>query len=158
MDHVALSVDGRYLCLSREVDKRLPRLRLGGPVVDDDAVFQRLELGHGRIALRDAEGRYLAVRPDAGLSYAVYPVPELTPAAAFEEILWPSGQVSLRSCHLTYVSAEPSGRVTVNRTEAGKHERFFVVTVPVPALLEVSRRLHERPAPHRARRRAAGSG
>lgn len=135
MEHVALALDDRYLRLVREPGQRLPRLRLGESVVDDDAVFQRLALGHGRIALRQEGLGYLAVRPDAGLSYAVYPVPELTAAAAFEEILWPSGHVSLRSCHLTYVSADPAGRVTVNRTEAGARERFLMGVVPVPTLL-----------------------
>lgn len=136
MEHVALSLDGRYLRLAGGPTRRLARLELGQASVGDESVFERLELGHGRVALRDGFGRYLAVRPDAGLSYAVYPVPELTPAAAFEEILWPSSEVSLRSCHLTYLSAESSGRVTVNRTEASTRERFVQLTVPVPSLLQ----------------------
>ena len=134
MAHVALTLDGRYLHLDAGDRGPLARLRLGSSDIDSDAVFERLELGHGRIALRTEDGRYLAVRPDPGLSYAVYPEEQLSPEAAFEEILWPNGQVSLRSCHLTYVGADPAGRVSVNRTAAGLLERFFLVPVPtVPA-------------------------
>lgn len=133
MGHVALTLDGRFLRLPGG-GTQTTRLRLAGVTIDDEAVFERLDLGHGRIALRTADGRYLAARPDAGLSYAIYPEDELTPAAAFEEVLWPNGQVSLRSCHLTYVSALASGQVTANRTHAGLPERFFLVTVHVPTV------------------------
>lgn len=133
MGHVALTLDGRFLRMPGD-RTRPTRLRLGGVTIDTDVVFERLDLDHGRIALRTADGRYLAARPDAGLSYAIYPEDELTPAAAFEEVLWPNGQVSLRSCHLTYVSALTSGQVTANRTHAGRPERFFLVTVPVPSV------------------------
>lgn len=134
MGHVALTLDGRYLRLAEGERQRPARLRVGGSGDDSHAVFERLELGHGRIALRSHDGRYLAVRPDPGLSYGVYAEQQLTPAAAFEEILWPNGQVSLRSCHLTYVGADATGRVLANRTDAGLLERFFLVTVPVPTV------------------------
>ena len=131
MAHVAVTLDGHHLRLG---DARSDRLRIGGATLEPDAVFERLELGHGRIALRSSDGRFLAVRPDAGLSYAVYPEDELTPAAAFEEILWPTGQVSLRSCHLTYVGADRDGRVTAGRTQPGLLDRFHVAPVPVASV------------------------
>jgi hypothetical protein len=131
VDHVAVTLDGRHLRLG---DDRSAPVRVGGTVIDPDAVFERLELGHGRVALRTADGRFLAVRPDPGLSYAVYAEGELSPAAAFEEILWPTGHVSLRSCHLTYVGAHTTGRVRANRTDAGPLERFLLVAVPMPVV------------------------
>lgn len=138
MGHVALTLDGRFLHLTNLTDPTgegtQRTLHLGSETLDTDAVFERLELGHGRIALRTVDGRYLATRPDSGLSFAVCAEDELTPAAAFEEVLWPNGQVSLRSCHLTFVGARPTGQVTVNRTRAGLPERFFLVTVPVPTV------------------------
>ncbi len=124
--HVALLVDGRYLALGGGADRRL---RPGGRILEPAGVFERLELGHGRVALRTLDGRYLATRPDPGLSFGVYPEDELTPAAAFEEVLWPDGRVSLRSCHLTYVGARSTAPVSVNRTEAGPGERLRVVPV-----------------------------
>jgi hypothetical protein len=124
-------LDGRHF---RTADGDGGRLRNDGTVLDAAAVFERLDLGHGRIALRTGDGRYLAARPDSELSFGLYPEEELTPAAAFEEVLWPDGQVSLRSCHLTYVSAEATGRVTVSRTSPGPQERFVVVPLPGPGV------------------------
>lgn len=134
MQHVALALDGRYLRLGPRDARLLPRLCVGPATLGPDAVFERVELGHGRIALRTTDGDYLAVEPDPGLSYAVYAQDELTPEAAFEEILWPNGQVSLRSCHLTYVGADGGGQVSVNRTHAGLLDRFFLVAAPVPTV------------------------
>ena len=132
MGQVALTLDGRYLRLSDDGQPR--RLHLGTSSLDADTVFERSDLGHGRVTLRTSDGRFLAVRPDPGPTYAVYPQAELTPEAAFEEILWPDGRVSLKSCHLTYVGADTFGRVTANRTEAGLLERFVLVPLPtVPA-------------------------
>jgi hypothetical protein len=126
MSHVALTLDGLHLQLDPGADGRL---RLGGTVPDGAAFFERLDLGHGRIALRTLDGRYLATRPDDGQNYGVYPDEELSPAAAFEEILWPDGRISLRSCLLTYVGAGATGDVTVNRITPGVYERFSVVPV-----------------------------
>lgn len=136
MTHVALTLDGRHLRLAGGTDVRL---RVGDPVLDRAAVFERLDLGHGRIALRTLDGRYLATHPDPGQSWGIYPEDELTPAAAFEEILWPDGRVSLRSCLLTYVGAGARGDVTVNRIAPGVCERFSVVPVHVPSVPEQRR-------------------
>jgi hypothetical protein len=138
MAHVALTLDGRYLQMGGGGPER--RLDVGTDVLEPRGVFERCDLGHGRIALRTLDGRFLATCPDAGHSYGVYPVDELTPAAAFEEVLWPDGQVSLRSCHLTYVGEGPEGRVTVNRVAPGPFERFSLVAVPAPSVPEQRRR------------------
>lgn len=141
MVHVALTLDGRYLHMGAGPDRRLG---VGTDELEPRGVFERCDLGHGRIALRTLDGRYLATRPDPGHSYGVYPVDELTPAAAFEEILWPDGRVSLRSCLLTFVGAAPAGPVTVNRVTAGASERFSLVPVPVPAVPAQRRSTAER--------------
>ncbi len=134
--HVALTLDGRRLHLDDGTDSRL---RVGSSVLDSRTVFERLDLGHGRIALRTLDGRYLATHPDPGQNYGIYPDDELTPAAAFEEILWPDGRVSLRSCLLTYVGAGPGGDVTANRITPGVCERFSVVPVHAPTVPEQRR-------------------
>ena len=137
MAHVALTLDGRYLQMGPGPERRLD---VGTAELEPRGVFERCDLGHGRIALRTLDGRYLATCPDSGHGYGIYPVDELTPDAAFEEVLWPDGRVSLRSCHLTYVGAGLDGPVTVNRVTPGIFERFTVLAVPVPSIPEQRRR------------------
>lgn len=131
MQLVTLALGGRHLQPGGAKDRRL-RAAVGG--IGPGAVFERLELGHGRIALRTLDGRFLTTRPDPGLGFGIYPEDDLTPAAAFEEILWPDGSISLRSCHLTYVSAAGDEPVTVNRVEAGLGERFRLAAIPIPGV------------------------
>jgi len=138
MAHVALTLDGRYLQMRGGPERRLD---VGTGELEPRGVFERCDLGHGRIALRTLDGRYLATGPDTGHGYGIYPAEELTPAAAFEEVLWPDGRVSLRSCHLTYVGAGPQGPVTVNLVEPGVTERFSLVPVPAPNVPEQRRRI-----------------
>jgi hypothetical protein len=128
--YVTITIGGHYLRL-REAGGN-SRLWADGRAIEADATFERVELGHGRIALRTLDGRYLTMRPDHHQNFGLYPEPELTAAAAFEEVLWPTGQVSLRSSDLTYVGVQVRGRtaVTVNRTEPALTERFFFVPVP----------------------------
>jgi hypothetical protein len=103
-------------------------------------LYERIELPHGRIALRTRDGHFLARRPDRGQNFGLYPEPDLTPAAVFEEILWPNGEVSLRSTDLTYVSApESTEAVTVNRVDPVPCARFSYVPVPV-AVMPAQRR------------------
>lgn len=128
---VAIAVDGRYFRLGGPQDGGDRRLRADRDAIEPAAVFERLDLGHGRVALRTLDGRYLAARPDPGLGFGVYPEEELTPAAAFEEVLWPDGRVSLKSCHLTYVGAPADAPVTVNRVDAGAEQRLRLVPVPM---------------------------
>ena len=130
MAYLTITIGGHYLRL-RDTDGE-PRLWADGRAIEPDAIFERVELGHGRIALRTLDGRFLTMRPDLRQNFGLYPAPELTPAAAFEEVLWPTGQVSLRSSELTYVGVQVRGRtaVTVNRTEPALTERFFFVPVP----------------------------
>lgn len=148
MARVLVVHDGRRLRLGVGPDRRV---WCASAAADCDAVFDRAELGHGRVALRTNDGRYLAVRPDSGLNYGLYPAAGLSACAAFEEIRWPDGAVSLRSCHLAYVSADPAGLVTVNRAEAGPWECFTIA--PATALALPGQRSPTRPAvaptPHR---------
>jgi hypothetical protein len=130
MAYATITIGGHYLRLHQAGGDT--RLWADGRAIEADATFERVELGHGRIALRTLDGRYLTMRPDHHKNFGLYPEPELTAAAAFEEVLWPTGQVSLRSSELTYVGVQVSGRtaVTANRTEPALTERFFFVTVP----------------------------
>lgn len=94
-------------------------------------VLDRVTLGHGRIALRAPAG-FLTVRPDPGHSFGLYAVPAFGVAAAFEEVLWPDGSVSLRSHLLTYVSLRPV--VVVNRVVPGPEERLRIAPAGTAAV------------------------
>jgi hypothetical protein len=128
--HLTITIGGRFLRLHTADGET--RVRADGRVIEPAATFERLDLGHGRVALRTLEGQYLTVRPDQGQGFGLFAEPDLTPHAAFEEILWPNGQVSLRALDLTYVGVQQRGgsAVMVNRTQAAATERFFYVSVP----------------------------
>jgi hypothetical protein len=145
MAHVVLGTGGRFLRVTtRDGEHRLTGDATAPGLAD---VFDRVELPHGRIALRSPDGSYLARRPDRGQNFGLYPQAELTPDAVFEEILWPNGEVSLRSVDLTYVGApEAAPAVTVNRVEPGPCERFTYVPV---ARVPAQRRPVSRPVRHR---------
>jgi hypothetical protein len=135
---VALTVGGRYLRLSERDGET--RLRADTAAVDAAGAFERLDLGHGRIALRTVDGRHLARRPDPRQNFGLYPQPDLTAEAVFEEVLWPDGQVSLRCADLTFVGVDLGAghTVTANRVEAGPTERFAFVPV-APAAVPAQR-------------------
>ncbi len=142
MAHVALTIRGRYLRVLEEDGHTV--VRVDSPTIEPGGLLTRVRLGHGRIALRTVDGHFLAVRPEGRMSFALTVVPELTADAAFEEVLWPSGQVSLRSSQLTYVTGHLDGSTAANRTLTGAGERFAFVAVPaamVPA--QVRRRVTE---------------
>jgi hypothetical protein len=133
MTHVGLTTGGRYLRVSSRDGEQ--RLTGDGAALEVAGVFDRVELPHGRVALRTRDGSFLTRRPDRGQNFGLYLEAELTPAAVFEEILWPSGEVSLRSTDLTYVCVpENSPAVTVNRVEPGAGSRFSYVPAPVPGV------------------------
>jgi len=139
--YVTLAHRGRLLELASRHDDT--RLWAGGSTPGAGSVFDRVDLDHGRVAFRTLDGRYLSCRPDQGHNYGIYAVEDLGPREVFEEILWPDGRISLRSCDLTFVSAEtgPRERVVVNRTEAGDTERFSYGTAPA-ALVPAQTRRH----------------
>lgn len=125
---VSLAWDNHYLRLPPEGDRRLCG---DATTIDEHAVFERVRLGHDRVALQTLDGSFLTMRPDPGQNFGLYPAEELTPAAAFEEVLWPSGHISLRSAELTYVAVDgPTRVVTVNRTEAPLNARLSYVRPP----------------------------
>ena len=142
MQHVALTVRGRYLHVVEEDGHSV--VRADSRTIEPGSLLTRVRLGHGRIALRTIDGEFLAVRPEGRMSFALTVVPELTADAAFEEVLWPNGQVSLRSSQLTYVTGHLDGSTAANRTLTGAGERLAFVRVPaamVPA--QVRRRVTE---------------
>jgi hypothetical protein len=139
MEFVALTLGDRFLRVDT-VDGDT-RLHADGTSVNRSSCFERLDLGHDRVALRTVDGGYLTHAPDRARSFGLYVLDELTPCAAFEEVLWPDGRVSLRSCQLTYVCADAGGgAVTSCRTETGEGTRFRYVDVPLGSVPQQQRR------------------
>ena len=129
MGYVVLEHAGDHLGLVPDAQGR-SRLQPTSAPVTATGVFRRLSLSHDRIALQTLDGRFLTVHEDEALSFGVYARDEFTTAATFEEVLWPGGEVSLRSDRLTWVSVSPSGKVTVNRTVTESTERFVMTAAP----------------------------
>jgi hypothetical protein len=130
MGYVVITHGEQHLGLVPDPASGQSRLRplTGSPTAD--AVFRRLTLSHDRIALQTLDGRYLTVHEDEAMSFGVYAAADFGPSATFEEVLWPGGEVSLKSHRLTFVSVTPSGRVTANRTVTEASERFVMVSAP----------------------------
>ena len=147
MGYVAITLDGRALRVTAmsSGDALLTAVPAaprdagepGGPAEPADAVFERIDLSHGRIALRVHDGRYLArhrTHPestevdDAGFHL----VGEIIPCAAFEEVLLPGGFLSLRGCDMRFLGVHTSGAVVADRVANGTWERFRYRELPAP--------------------------
>lgn len=129
---VAITLEGRHITAVRKPDG-LSVLCAETGTPGDDAVFERIELSHGRVALRSSDGSYLALhaRHEGGDSEgSPHLSSELTQCAAFEEVLLPGGQVSLRGCDLRYLGVHRNGQVIAERVVNGSRERFTYVEVP----------------------------
>jgi hypothetical protein len=130
---VLITLDGHDVRVVGPVEPRLE------PAVEpslEDAVLERVDLAHGRIALRLADGRFLArhtAHPEVG-AQADGPdrsgvarlslVDEVTPCAAFEEVAAPDGTVSLRGCDSRFLGVLTDFTVVAGRVANGSWERF----------------------------------
>jgi hypothetical protein len=138
--YVVITFEGRCLhIVTRPTGETL--LRADECLPSDNAVFERIDLAHGRIALRVADGRYLArhrthplepTHHDAGGRAALHLLDEITPCAAFEERPLPGGAVSLRGCDMRFLGVGNSGAVVADRVADGSWERFRYLEVPAP--------------------------
>ena len=142
MTFCAITLEGRVLRLgvlpAVEALLRADTAAAGEP--PDDAVFERVDLTHGRVALRVRDGRYLArhcEHPAAtsaagGDGGGLVLVTELSQCAAFEEVQLDDGFVSLRGCDLRFLGVLSSGSVVADRVANGSWERFRYLEVPAP--------------------------
>jgi hypothetical protein len=142
---VSITLDGRRLrVLSPVTGEAMVRADVEPPA--EDAVFERVDLAHGRVALRLPDGRYVArhaTHPglveqpgsssDRARASALHLVDELTPCAAFEEHAYPDGTVSLRGCDLRFLGVLPDGTVVAGRVADGSWERFRYREVAAPS-------------------------
>ncbi len=136
MELVAITLEGRSIRLV-QLPGDVVELRADEWPPGPDCIFERVDLSHGRIALRVPDGRYLArhvehlgAPTDDGAT--VHLVDEVTQCAAFEELRLPHGQVSLRACDLRFLGVHTSGRVVADRVANGSWERFRYLEVTAP--------------------------
>jgi hypothetical protein len=138
---IAITLEGRSLRLVPLPDGGID-LRADDETPGPRSVFERLDLSHGRIALRVPDGRYLARHMEhAGkptdMGAVVHLVDEVSQCAAFEEVHVPGGYVSLRGCDLRFLGVHTSGRVVADRISNGTWERFRYLEIPAPLVTAV---------------------
>ena len=112
---------------------------LAGGEVGLGGVWDRVQLPYERVALCTPYGTFLSCRPGPGGVPVLTLVSGLGPTEAFEEVLWPDGDVSLRSCERTFVVAPrltgmPMG---AHGQDGDPAARFRYADVPAPAAQHV---------------------
>ncbi len=70
-----------------------------------EGVWDRVQLPYERVALCTAYGTFLSCQLDEQGYLVLTLAADLGPGEAFEEVLWPDGGVSLRTCELSFVAA-----------------------------------------------------
>jgi hypothetical protein len=130
---VAVGQQHHYVCAPRPATAGAS---IGMCVGVDDVtvVWERIELPYERIALRTPYGRFLSCQlGDDGPRMTLSD--DLGPREAFEEILWPDGAVSFRTCELTYVSTAAAVRggnpvIDAGETDTVPEARFRYLDPP----------------------------
>jgi hypothetical protein len=126
---VAVGQEQHYLCASRPatVESSVGMC----PGMSAGVVWERIELPYERIALRTPHGRFLSCQVEDGRPRMTLSE-ELGPQEAFVEVLWPDGEVSLRTCEMTYVAVSGSDAepVSCSGVDTGPQARFRYVEPP----------------------------
>jgi hypothetical protein len=103
-------------------------------------VWDRVQLPYERVALCTAYGTFLSCQagPDGALRMTL--ADGLGPDEAFEEVLWPDGAVSLRTCERTFVAADElvGAAVRADGHDGDGDTRFRYGTVPAPLAAQVT--------------------
>jgi hypothetical protein len=143
MRFVAVGQERHVLCAPRPATVE-SSVALAAGARDVTAMWERIELPYGRIALRTPYGRFLSCEPGV-VSPRLTLAADLGPREAFEEVLWPDGSVSFRTCELTYVAVDTdspqahgrAARVVCDSNDTGPATRFTYLD-PSPALAEAA--------------------
>jgi hypothetical protein len=104
-------------------------------------VWDRVQLPYERVALCTPYGTFLSCRLGPGGIPVLTLAEDLGPREAFEEVLWPDGDISLRTCERTFVAAPPAAGspVTADGEDGDPSTRFRYADVPGPAAMEAVR-------------------
>lgn len=133
MRFVAVGQEEHYLCAPRPATIEAS-VGMSPEMPDVTVVWERIELPYERVALRTPYGRFLSCQVEDDQARVTL-ADDLGPREAFEEILWPDGEVSFRTYELTYVSVSESATdgersVLCDGTETGAAERFRYIAPP----------------------------
>ena len=133
MKYIALTIGGHYVRCGLDGTYGLPGVYANGTGLGDDSIFERIQVGPGRVVLHPLSGGFLQARPDHTLAvnpdgYEVW--------ETFDEIEWPGDRFSLRTWQRRFVCAESGGggAMIADRTEAGEWERFYYEVPPAGLL------------------------
>lgn len=142
MRFVAVGQEQHYLCAPRPATVEAS-IGMSPAMADITVVWERIELPYERVALRTPYGRFLSCQVDDDRPRMTL-TDDLGPREAFEEILWPDGEVSFRTYELTYISVTQGQEWSVDcgGTATGGAERFRYVEPP-DHLLEKSEEVVE---------------
>lgn len=100
----ALTIGDHHVVARRPVVPDTP-VRLAHGAVSVDGVWERILLPYDRVALATPYGTFLSCQVDPTGVARLTLAEELGPAEAFHEVLWPTGEVSLRTLHREFVTA-----------------------------------------------------
>ncbi len=100
--------------------------------LDASGLWERIELPYDRIALRTPYGRFLSCQVEEDEGPRLRLSGDLGPQEAFEEVLWPDGEISLRTCELTYLTVLQVGLGSLSALglDTGPSERFRYAVPP----------------------------
>ncbi len=103
-------------------------------------VWDRVVLPYERVALRTPYGTYLSCQTGPGGVPRLTLANDLGPREAFEEVLWPDGTVSLRTCERTYVAAPENPRkpLRADGADGDPATRLRYITVPGSVAAQVA--------------------
>ena len=139
MHLTALRIGSHHVVAPRPVVPGTPVLLADG-AVGFSGVWDRVQLPYERVALRTPHGTFLSCRPGPDGRFLLTLATDLGPAEAFEEVLWPDGDVSLRTCERTFVAAPaaPGLPVTADGADGEPSTRFRYADVPATAAADAA--------------------
>lgn len=148
MRFVAVGQEQHYLCASRPATLGASiGMCLGTP--DVTVLWERIELPYERVALRTPYGRFLSCQVERR-QRRITLAEDIGPREAFEEILWPDGAISFRTCELTFVAVASTAHgaitsVTCDDAETGPAGRFRYHQPPLQLLRKAEEIVQRQP-------------
>ena len=137
MHLTVLRIGSHHVVAPRPAVPDTPVLLAGGEVALS-GVWDRVQLPYERVALCTPYGTFLSCRLGPGGIPELTLAEDLGPREAFEEVLWPDGDVSLRTWERTFVSAPPAPGfpMTADGQDGEPSVRLRYADVPGPVATE----------------------
>jgi len=139
MHLTALRIGAHHVVAPRPIVPGTPVLVAEGGLAFS-GVWDRVRLPYERVALCTPYGTFLSCRAGSDGTLRMTLADDLGPSEAFEEVLWPDGAVSLRTCERTFVAATDAinGPVRADGQDGASATRFRYGAVPAPLAAQVT--------------------